>query len=105
MQSGLHQRLKRLSYRLNFAVAPELRSRFTRPDNLAPLEKYLRESYLPSHHAGANMSFLETDWGRRELAHYLTERLENDRHEFIPWLNRFVPLQDARILEVGCGTG
>jgi 2-polyprenyl-3-methyl-5-hydroxy-6-metoxy-1,4-benzoquinol methylase len=105
VQSDLHQRLKRLSYRLNFAVSSELRSRFTRPDNLVPLEKYLRESYLPSHHAGANMSFLETDWGRRELAHYLTERLEDDRHEFIPWLNRFVPLQDAQILQVGCGTG
>ena len=49
--------------------------------------------------------YLSTEIGRRDLCDHLTGRLEGDRKLTIPWLDSARPLKDARVLEIGCGTG
>lgn len=49
--------------------------------------------------------YLASDMGQRDLANHLDIRYENDRVRAVPWLESFLSLSNARILEVGCGTG
>lgn len=47
-----------------------------------------------------------TDEGyRSDLETHLNGRLYYDRFHYIPWLNKSVRLEGARVLEIGCGTG
>jgi 2-polyprenyl-3-methyl-5-hydroxy-6-metoxy-1,4-benzoquinol methylase len=41
----------------------------------------------------------------RDLHDHLQGRLRKDRERVIPWLDAALPLEGARILEIGCGTG
>jgi 2-polyprenyl-3-methyl-5-hydroxy-6-metoxy-1,4-benzoquinol methylase len=49
--------------------------------------------------------YLASTEGQRDLVTHLTLRLENNRKRVIPWLESFLSLRGARVLEVGCGTG
>lgn len=41
----------------------------------------------------------------KDLKDHLINRLESDRIQYIPWLNKTIKLKGASILEIGCGTG
>jgi 2-polyprenyl-3-methyl-5-hydroxy-6-metoxy-1,4-benzoquinol methylase len=49
--------------------------------------------------------YLFTDVGKRDLLDHLTARLGYDRKLTIPWLDSVRHLKDAKVLEIGCGTG
>jgi len=50
-------------------------------------------------------SYLASSAGARDLSDHLTNRLLVFRSTIVPWIDSVVPLKDARILEIGCGTG
>lgn len=54
---------------------------------------------------GLQQGYLESDLGRKDMADHLSTRLDEFRTRVIPWLNDAQPLRNARILEIGCGTG
>ena len=49
--------------------------------------------------------YLASEAGRNDLASHLEARLKSNREKVIPWIETFLPLSDARVLEIGCGTG
>jgi 2-polyprenyl-3-methyl-5-hydroxy-6-metoxy-1,4-benzoquinol methylase len=49
--------------------------------------------------------YLASEMGQGDLANHLDLRYEDDRVRAVPWVESFLPLSKARILEVGCGTG
>jgi len=65
------------------------------------LEEALRKNYFNRQPPG----YLETERGRGDLANHLTTRLEIARIQVVPWIESVRNLQDARVLEIGCGTG
>jgi S-adenosylmethionine-dependent methyltransferase len=42
---------------------------------------------------------------QEDMRDHVDRRLWNDRSFIVPWLDSLQPLKDARILEIGCGTG
>lgn len=50
-------------------------------------------------------SYLASSAGERDLADHVTNRLHVFRSTIVPWIHSVVPLKNARILEIGCGTG
>jgi len=68
---------------------------------LADLEAALRMTYFNRQPAG----YLETEEGLTDLANHLMTRLQIARVQVVPWLESVRPLQTARVLEIGCGTG
>lgn len=48
---------------------------------------------------------LRTDYQKADFADHLFRRLENGRRSVIPWLNSIPTLENASVLEIGCGTG
>ena len=71
------------------------------PEALAELEESLRLKYF----ARQRPEYLETERGRRDLTDHLSTRLEITRTHVIPWLESVRPLHNARVLEIGSGTG
>lgn len=65
------------------------------------IESSLRHNYF----ARCSEGYLATDRGRNDLANHLFRRLDGDRNTVIPWLDAARRLQNASILEIGCGTG
>jgi 2-polyprenyl-3-methyl-5-hydroxy-6-metoxy-1,4-benzoquinol methylase len=52
-----------------------------------------------------NRDYLMSEEGQRDLITHLTFRSENNRDRVIPWLERFLSLRRAQVLQIGCGTG
>lgn len=84
-------------------IPSSLSSRFSEP---APggLER-LRISLENGFFARKPPGYLDTPEGGKDMSAHLTRRLESDRRLVIPWLASMLPLDGARVLEVGCGTG
>jgi 2-polyprenyl-3-methyl-5-hydroxy-6-metoxy-1,4-benzoquinol methylase len=61
--------------------------------------EFIRENYI--HQA----SYWKTAGGERDLNGLAIDRLNSDRRTYIPWINSFLPLRQANILEIGAGTG
>jgi S-adenosylmethionine-dependent methyltransferase len=70
-------------------------------DQLAELETILRANYFNQQPPG----YLATERGRCDLDNHLFNRLQIARIQIVPWLESVRSLQDARVLEIGCGTG
>lgn len=106
--SALRQRLRLMSRHANFAVKRRLKRNFTAPtqSGMEELRELLERRYLPSWYSEVDMQqYLASSEGRQAVRTHLFHRLEMDRYELIPWLDSILPLQGARILEIGCGTG
>lgn len=106
--AAVRERLRFMARRANFSVTRRLRRNFTEPapGGTAELRTLLETTYFPSWYSGADMSgFVASPEGKRALQNHLFYRLEMDRYELVPWLDSVLPLQGARILEIGCGTG
>jgi len=73
------------------------------------LEEHLKSRYFSKNIWGsANYeasSYLSTERGRGELHDLLDGRIESFRRQIVPWLSSLLAMKDARILEIGCGTG
>jgi len=53
----------------------------------------------------ASEKYLGTKAGEKDMKDHLYKRLNKSRRLTIPWLNSIHPLNNSRILEIGCGTG
>jgi SAM-dependent methyltransferase len=73
----------------------------TDPAILRSLEAELREVYFCTH----DSEFLETDEGKAEIQTHVSGRYNQCVKHMVPWVRRHLDLEDADILEVGCGTG
>jgi len=69
---------------------------------LAKIEDSIRRNYHTGWRAEGNSS---KERYQADLDAHLTLRLRDDRREIIPWIDSARQLKDARILEIGCGTG
>jgi 2-polyprenyl-3-methyl-5-hydroxy-6-metoxy-1,4-benzoquinol methylase len=107
--SQIRQTLRYAIRQANFAVGPKLRRNFSEADELKmrDLRDYLLTAYFPSWYSGILdiVKFSESEEGRMALNMHMYVRLGMDRYELVPWLNSVMPLNGARILEIGCGTG
>lgn len=65
------------------------------------IEASLKQNYFSKEPDG----YLSTDIGKNDLMDHLILRLEENRKYRIPWLYNVKPLRNAKILEIGCGTG
>ena len=75
---------------------------------LQTLDAVLRRQYFsqPVHFfASSPETYLASAEGRDDLAAHVQGRLADDRTRVAPWLDAARPLDGARILEIGCGTG
>ncbi len=84
------------------------RFRSLAPDGLDEIGSSLRKHYfsVPHNCFGFDPTgYLSSPEGRRDFNDHLIARLDYNRAIFIPWLDSIRPLQNAAILEVGCGTG
>jgi S-adenosylmethionine-dependent methyltransferase len=106
--SRARRKLAFLARHLNLALSPGLRKNFSRPtpDGLAHLRDFLIKFYLPSWYTGVDMDgFSETEEGRMALEEHLFRRLEMNRYQFVPWIDRHTPFSGSSVIEVGCGSG
>jgi 2-polyprenyl-3-methyl-5-hydroxy-6-metoxy-1,4-benzoquinol methylase len=67
----------------------------------------LKDNYFsdPYYYPDPVEEYLATPYGQKDFMKHVSGRLEGDRNFIVPWLNEVLPLKDARILEIGCGTG
>ncbi len=88
------QSLRRRAYQLNFALKPHHRARFRSLDTAGAqsLVDFTKANYTSI-----------TDEG--DIGAALEGALSEDRQANVPWLDAAYPLDGARILEIGCGTG
>ncbi|BAW30196.1 MAG: class I SAM-dependent methyltransferase [Methanosarcina flavescens] len=87
----------------NFSVPKSIKKNFTEINNDKALE--LKECLRYNLYRDVETSFLESEEGKRDMENQLIKRLDYDRHSVIPWLDSAKPIKNARILEIGCGTG
>ena len=88
------QTLRRQAYRFSLALKPKLTSRFRTldPERRNTLVEFTKRHYT-------NVS----DEGDLHAA--LEGALMEDRYANVPWLDAAMPLEGARVLEIGAGTG
>ena len=93
--SQIRRRLRYAVRRMNFGVSSDLRNNFIQltDKDIKELLTVLEEHYLTNESNAQNLD-----------AH-LFFRTDMDRYETVPWINNAVQLKDAKILEIGCGTG
>jgi S-adenosylmethionine-dependent methyltransferase len=85
------------------AVPGELKKNFIELDNDKILE--LKECLVHNYKNFSEPGYLDSREGKMDLENHLAIRLMVDRRAIVPWLNHARPLRNAKILEIGCGTG
>ena len=93
MPSNLRTAVKSLVYK---GASVELSKRFTVLNDKELV--LLRDIMAPKNVNGGKLT-------EEELDEHLVKRLSKFRNQVIPWINNFYPLQNATVLEIGCGTG
>lgn len=89
-------------------VPQNISARFRHLDEhgMGQIETSLRTHYFIDQDAWySDSNYLASKEGQEDLQDHLDGRLNNFRSTVIPWLNSVKPLANARILEIGCGTG
>ena len=88
------EKLRRQIFKLNFGLKPRHRARFRgiSGEDQAAFAGFMSRTYT-------NTS------DETSLAAETAARMDEDRHVIIPWLDAALPLDGARVLEIGCGTG
>src|SRR6266511_381179 len=94
-------------------ITRKLRAKFTalEPERIESLRTYLLNRCAKSArekgpaYVKANRIYWNSEQVQCDLQGHVMGRLIHDRHEYIPWLNSLCPLEKARVLEVGCGSG
>jgi S-adenosylmethionine-dependent methyltransferase len=69
------------------------------------IEMSLKQNYFTQKDAWFSPSYRSLEKAQNDLQDHLHRRLDNFRKFVIPWLDNVKPLDEARILEIGCGTG
>lgn len=93
---------------INPTIPENIASRFRHIDknSLKQIETSLKAHYFIDQDAWySDTNYLSSKEGQEDLQDHLEGRLNNFRSSVIPWLNSVKPLANARILEIGCGTG
>jgi S-adenosylmethionine-dependent methyltransferase len=65
----------------------------------------LAEALDAHYFAGCEPGYLASEPGRRDRDDHLFRRQDVARAQVVPWLDAASPLEGARVLELGCGTG
>lgn len=65
----------------------------------------IQESLYTHYFANSSEEFLNSSFGKNDVNNHLIARLNNFRRTIVPWLHEIFPLKNAKILEIGCGTG
>ncbi len=106
MTGGVSQSVRRLAKRVLFPLPGRLAAnqRQVGDEGMNRIRRSLDENFhigwrSPESYSGERKMY------ERDVRNHLTERLESDRREVIPWLDASMRLRGSRILEVGCGTG
>jgi 2-polyprenyl-3-methyl-5-hydroxy-6-metoxy-1,4-benzoquinol methylase len=96
------------------AVAKSLNERLFEPFTVGSTSKNWRtvgrddlqchREFIKTHYIHP-AQYWETAGGKQDLNGLTFDRLQSDRKTYIPWINSFLPLRGARILEIGAGTG
>ena len=88
------EELRRKVFALNFSLKPRHKQRFRKLDaaRAEKLAEYTHAYYRNTSDEGDLVAALEA-------------RLNEDRSVIIPWIDAAFPLDGARVLEIGCGTG
>lgn len=89
-------------------VPQNIAARFRHIDenSMGKIETSLKTHYFIDQDAWySDTDYLSSQEGQEDLQDHLYGRLNNFRSTVIPWLNSVKPLANARILEIGCGTG
>ncbi len=86
--------LRRRIFKLNFGLKPRHRERFRSISaaDQAAFAEFMRRTYTNT----SDESSLEAE---------TAARMDEDRHVIMPWIDAALPLEGARVLEIGCGTG
>jgi S-adenosylmethionine-dependent methyltransferase len=71
-------------------------------ETIEKLKDSLEENYLDRGTTKAKHTAKQYDSAIKKQLH---DRLYYNRNRIVPWLNHFKKLENARILEIGCGTG
>jgi 2-polyprenyl-3-methyl-5-hydroxy-6-metoxy-1,4-benzoquinol methylase len=93
--------LRSIAHRFLYPVPSVLRDRQSKNEQLHLVRSAMDRHYYVGWRKNATYA---SNYGE-DLQEHLTERLESDRMNIIPWLNAARPLESSRVLEVGCGTG
>ena len=94
-----------ISKRIREALVPKhLRNNHIKlsDSELKKIEHSIRTNY---HKGWRNEESYSQKEYAKDLSDHLYERLETDRLLYTPWLYDSLPLKDANVLEIGCGTG
>jgi S-adenosylmethionine-dependent methyltransferase len=66
----------------------------------------LRDSIINNHISLISAGdYLDTEEGKSDIHQNMFNRLDEIRRDVIPWIDGVCPLDGARVLEMGCGTG
>jgi len=84
-------------------IPSHIRSNFVHLDdeNTQKVEEILRQGFFTRE----SSDYLDTGAGKEDLLDHLIRRIEFNRTYTIPWLDSAKPLKNARVLDIGCGTG
>jgi 2-polyprenyl-3-methyl-5-hydroxy-6-metoxy-1,4-benzoquinol methylase len=93
--------IRSIAYRFLYPVPATQRANYTASDDVSVQDALKKHFYNPER-LGQLTSYPAYS---RDLREHVSERLKSDRMNIIPWLNAAKPLKDAKVLEVGCGTG
>lgn len=76
----------------------------TRQRRISPSGEERLVAALAKHYFRDPPGYLNTEAGRKDLHDHVVARTNEDRRTVVPWLDGLFQLDDAKIIEIGCGT-
>lgn len=103
--SGVKDWLRRTLLRPPVPAAVARRFADLSPQGCERIRQALLRDYFSKNDRWFGTGYLETDEGRQECEEDVAGRLQMIRERYVPWFCAHVPMEGARVLEIGCGTG